>query len=442
MRKLHLLTVLLVAVFLAHNVAALRIEQRKNTIVLEGRRLLPRSVQLTKTSFCFFGAAAEDSSEPDDASAFCSFDGGARVEKAQTTHTICTSGVVVDQHVYCAHEELPHDEDGELEYSALMFTGQDNELREEETEKRFTFRSGKQTGEIKQVLFDGNALHLGDDEDAHVLVSTVINDAEERKVAIFKSDDGFVFKPVAVVAGAEKAEAHHLLFEGGKRLVLVSAYEGGSYSSASSGYAGSFWSAAKPLSSAAPPTSASFASGVLVQYASSNETSRGAKWYVMEEGAKRALTPKGPSVVDRKETSSTPVLFFSVVGVDGSKELVVVQDESRAKKPSGVRISAFKVDDSEEAKEKADKIAKEKEEEMKREAARFAAKLERLEREKAQRREQRRKELERKQKFLSEDEPNVRSAKSFMEVDGEMILVRRVLKESVALEKEVFFSDL
>lgn len=433
---------LLVAALLCHEVGALSIEKRKNTIVLEEQHLFPRSVQITNTSFCFFTVEAAESSKLNEASAFCTFDSGVRIEKVKTTHTMCTSGVVVKQQVYCPHEELPNDEDGELEFSSLAYAEQENELREEESEKRFSFRSGKQTGEIKQILFDGNAIHIGDDEEAHILVSTIINDAEERKVAIFKSEDGFIFKAIAVVAGADQAESHYLLFEGGKRLTLVSAYENAVYSSASSGYTGSLWSAAKPLSSTAPPTSASFPSGVLVQYACSNETARGNKWYVMEDTTKRPLSAKRSSNLDLKGNSGSPVLLFSVLAADGTKELVVVQEDVGAKKSAGVRISSFKVDDSEEAKEKADRIAKEKEEELKREAARFAAKLERLEREKAQRREERRKELERRRKFLADDEPNVRLAKSFMEEDGEMILVRRVYKESVALEKEVFFSDL
>lgn len=442
MLRLNFVLVLLLLSCYFQDATALNIKQKKSSTILTGMHLLPRSVQLSNTSFCFFGAMTEESLKKNEASSFCSFDSGANVQHVETAHIICTSGVVVDQRVYCPYEELPHDEDGEVEYSSLIYTEQEGGLREEQSEKNFIFKSSKQSGEVKQILFNGNAVRLDDDEEGYVLVSTIVNDAEEKKVIVFKSEDGFIFRAIAVVSGAEDAERHYLLSEGGRRLTLVSAYENVSYTSASSGYTGSFWSAPKPIKAAAPPTSAAFSSGALVQYACSNETSKTAKWYFVEEAAKRPLTPKLFSVPDRKEANGGPVLFFAVAGEDNTGELVVLHDELLPKGTSGLRLSAYRVDDSEEAKEKADKIAKKREEVMKREAARFKAKLERLEKEKTLRREQRRKELERKRKFLTEDEPNVHKAKSFMKEDGEMILIRRVHKESIALEKEVFFSDL
>jgi predicted nuclease with TOPRIM domain len=162
----------------------------------------------------------------------------------------------------------------------------------------------------------------------------------------------------------------------------------------------------------------------------------------MEDTAKRPLGLKSPSLPALDDAGGSPLLLFSVAASDDSKELVVVHSEAGPNTLAGVRISAYQVDDSTEAKEKAERIAKEKEELLKREAARFKARMERMEREKAQRREQRRVDLERKRKFLADDAPNVLAAKLYMDADDEMIIIRRVHKETIALEKEVFFSDL
>lgn len=421
---------------------ALSLELKDASNFFEDVSFLPRGVQLSNNSFCLFTTPLQSNAEENAASAVCSTDGGATFKSVKATHSVCTSGVVVEQRLYCPLDELPHDEEGDLEYGAVAFAVQDGEVKEEDTEKRFTFKSGKQTGEIKQILFDGNFIHPDDDDDAHIFVSTIINDAEERKVVFFRSDDGFVFKAVSVVIGVENATAHYLLSEGGRRLSLVSAHSSSLYTSTSSGYAGTFWSAPKTLAVSAPPTSATFSSGALIQYACSNETAKVAKWYLGDDNAKRPILTKTASLPASKEAAGLPLLFFAAASAKDSSELVVVSNEANSKKADGVRVSIYKVDDSAEAKERAEKIAKEREELLRKEAARSKAKMERLERERAQRREQRRKELERKRKFLEDDEPNVRAAKSFMEADGEMIIIRRVERETILLEKEVFFGDL
>ncbi|KPI85862.1 hypothetical protein ABL78_5082 [Leptomonas seymouri] len=420
---------------------ALSVELSKTSYLLEGLSVLPRSVQLTNRAFCFSAGSTQDQLKRGDLATLCSFDGGANVKGVKTTHSICTSGIVMDQRLYCPHEELQRDEDGELEFSSLVYSVQDNDLKEEESEKHFSFKSGKQTGEVKQILFNGNSVHF-DDDDSQILVSTIISDTEERKVAVFKSEDGLVFKAIAVIPNIEHAEKHYLVYEGGRRLTLVSAYNSSFSTSVSSVYPGNFWSTPKVLNVAAPPASAAFSSGVLIQYACSNETSVAARWYVMEEAAKRPIAPKAPSIPALQKTGGSLLLLFPVASADNLRELVVVHDEPGSNKAAGIRISVYQVDDSTEEKEKADKIAKEREDMLKKEMERFKARMERMEREKARRQAQRQKQLERKRKFLVDDEPNVRTAKSFMKTDGEMIIVRRVQKESIPLEKEVFFSDL
>lgn len=441
MLRCGIVVLLLFSTCVALFASALNVTQNEQSTFVEGIKILPRSVQLSNKSFCFFTIPVQGDSQRGDVSTLCSFDGGASVKPAKLSHSICTSGVVVDQSLYCPNEELPHDEEGEMEFSSVAHAVQSGELSTEDSEKRFVFKSGKQTGEVKQILFDGNSVRL-DDDDAHILVSTIINDAEERRVAVFKSEDGFTFRAIAVIPDVEMAEAHYLFSEGNRRLSVVSAYENSIYTTTSSGYAGNFWSAPKAVNVTTPPASAAFSSGVLIQYACSNETSKLAKWYLLEDVAKHPLSPKSFSVPALKDAGGTPLLFFSVASADNTNELVIVHDDPGSNPAAGIRLSVYKVDDSTEAKEKADRIAKEMEELLRREAARFKAKMERLEREKAQRREQRRKELERKRKFLADDAPNVNAAKSYMDMDGEMIIIRRVHKDSIALEKEVFFSDL
>ncbi|KPA78527.1 putative mitochondrial hypothetical protein [Leptomonas pyrrhocoris] len=442
MWRFSITVLLLFGVCVAPFATALTTELKEEPHFLEGLSVSPRSVQFTNRSFCFFATPAQDQSKRDDLATLCSFDGGATVKEAKTTHRICSSGAFVDQRLYCPLEELPHDENGELKFSSVMYAAQGDELIEEESEKFFLFKSGKQTGEIKQILFDGNSIHFDEDDDTQILVSTIVNDAEERKVTVFKSEEGLVFRAIAVIPDLENADRHYLVYEGGRRLTLLSAHKNSLYTSVSSGYAGSFWSALKVLNVTAPPSSAAFSSGVMMQYACSNETSQAAGWYLMEEAAKRPLASNSTSIPVLKAAAGSPLLLFPVASVDNTRELIVVYDESGSNKVAGVRLSVYKVDDSAEEKEKAEKIAKERDDMLKRDAARFKAKLERMEREKAQRREQRRKELERKRKFLIDDEPNVRTAKSYMDADGEMIIVRRVQRQSIALEKQVFFSDL
>ncbi|AYU77981.1 hypothetical protein LdCL_180010400 [Leishmania donovani] len=355
---------------------------------------------------------------------------------------MCLRGIVVDHQLFCPHEQVQQPEDGDAEYAAFSFKVQNATIYKKNSERRFVFKGDKLTGVLNQVYFNGNAIYMEED-DAYIFLSTTINEAEDKKVVVFRSEDGFVYNAISVIPNLQEAQQHYMIYEGGRVLSVVSSFNGSYYTSVSSGYAGRHWSAMRMLNVSTPPASVMF-SGVKLQYACSNETSERAKWYVVDDNGRHAIKKEAPELpAVSKATSRSPFLAFSLKASDSDKKrLLVLQTELIDDRQTNIRASLFSVDDSAEEKEKAERIEKWKKEQQKREAARFKAKLERLEREKALRRERRRREAERKAQFITLDEPNVRAAKEFFEKDGEMILVRRVNKDSVAFEKEVFFSDL
>ncbi|CBZ25563.1 conserved hypothetical protein [Leishmania mexicana MHOM/GT/2001/U1103] len=356
---------------------------------------------------------------------------------------MCLRGIMVDHQLFCPTEQVQQPEDGDAEYAAVLFEVQDATIRKENSERHLVFKGNKLTGGLSQVYFNGNAIYMEED-DAYIFLSTVINEAEVKEVVVFRSEDGFLYNAISVIPSLQEAQQHYMIYEGDRMLSVVSSFNGSYYTGVSSGYGGRHWSAVKMLNISTPPTSVTFSSGVQLQYACSNETAERAKWYVVDDRGRHAIEKEAPELpAVSRATSRSPFLAFSLKASDSDKKrLLVLQTEPIDDRQTNVRASLFSVDDSAEEKEKAERIEKWKKEQQRIEAARFKARLERLEREKALRRERRRKEAERKARFITLDEPNVRAAKEFFEKDGEMILVRRVNKDSVAFEKEVFFSDL
>ncbi|CAG9572438.1 conserved hypothetical protein [Leishmania major strain Friedlin] len=356
---------------------------------------------------------------------------------------MCLRGILVDHQLFCPHEQVQQPEDGDVEYASVSFEVQYATIRRENSERRFVFKGNKLTGVLSQVYFNGNAIYMEED-DAYIFLSTTINEAGDKKVVVFRSEDGFAYNAISVIPNLQEAQQHFVIYEGGRMLSVVSSFDGSYYTSVSSGYAGRHWSAMKMLNVSTPPASVMFSSGVKLQYACSNETSEKAKWYVVDDNGRHTIKKEAPELpAVSKATPHSPFLAFSLKASDSDKKrLLVLQTEPVGDRQTNIRASLFSVDDSAEEKEKAERIENWKKEQQKREAARFKAKLERLELEKVLRRERRRREAERKAQFITLDEPNVRAAKKFFEKDGEMILVRRVNKDYVAFERDVFFSDL
>ncbi|KAK7198561.1 hypothetical protein NESM_000818300 [Novymonas esmeraldas] len=422
---------------------ALTIEAAHSVTIDSTARLSPHAVQFSKTSLCFRTVAASAERTDTIVSTHCSFDGGATFEVVKDANDMCVRGIMIASQLLCPGEQVQQPEEGEAEYSVVSHEIRGAAIHGESSKKRFVFKGNKHTGLLNQVSFNGNAAHI-EEEDAYIFVSTVVNEAGDKKVVAFRSEDGFTYTAVSVLPGLEEAEQHYTVSEGGRKLSVLSSFSGSYYTSVSSGYGGKFWSAMKVLNTTAPPASVTYPSGAQLQYACSNETSQGARWYVADDKSVRAIAEESAALPSVSGTSRQPLLLaFPVDGVTSDKKgLLVLQDESTGDGQARVRASAFVVDDSAEEQEKAAKIAKEREAWQKKEAARLKAKLEMFEREKAQRRERRRKEAERKARFVALDQPNVLAAKVFLEKDGEMVVVRRVHKDSISLEKELFFGDL
>ncbi|KAG5481346.1 hypothetical protein LSCM4_07057 [Leishmania orientalis] len=435
--------VLFLLVSVAIGTDGLHVELTQSTLVGTEAELSPHAVRFSDTSLCFRTAAAVGESSNAIVSTHCTFDSGSTFEVMKNGSDMCLRGIVVDHQLFCPNEQVREAEDGVVEYAAVSFEAHDAAIHKKSNEKSLVFKGGKLVGALKQVSFNGNAIFM-EREDIYIFVSTAVDEAGGKRVVVFRSEDGFAYQAISVIPNLEEAQQHYMIYEGGRKLSVLSSFNGSYYTRVSSGYAGKHWSAMKMLNVSTTPTSVMFSSGVQLQYACSNETSERAKWYVTDDKGRHSITKEAPQLPTVNDaTARSPYLAFSMKAPEGDKKrLLVLQSESMGGAQTNVRASLFSVDDSAEEKYKADKIAKEKEELQKREVARLKAKHERLEREKLQRREQRRRELERKAKFITLDEPNVRSAKAFLEKDGEMIVVRRVRKDSVAFEKEVFFSDL
>ncbi|GET87763.1 hypothetical protein, conserved [Leishmania tarentolae] len=421
---------------------ALSVELVQSKLLGVKADLSQHAVQFSNTSLCFHSVVADDQGANTIASTHCTFDSGLTFEVMDNVDDMCLRGIVVDHQLLCPREQVQQPEDGEVEYAVVAFEARDSAIHKENTERRFVFKGNKLTGVLSQVYFNGNAIYIEED-DVYLFVSTAINTAEDTKVVVFRSEDGFVYNAISVIPNLQESKQHYMIYDGGRTLSVIS-FNGSYYTSVSSGYAGRRWSAMMMLNVSTPPTSVVFSSGVQFQHACSNETSERAKWYVIDDKERHAIKTETPELpVVSGVTSRSPFLAFSLKVSDSDKKrLLVLQSESIDNGETNVRASVFTVDDSAEEKEKTDKIERRKKEQLKREAARFKAKLERMEQEKALQRERRRKEAERKARFITLDEPNVRAAKEFLEKDGEMILVRRVNKDSIAFEKEVFFSDL
>ncbi|KAG5507590.1 hypothetical protein JKF63_06539 [Porcisia hertigi] len=422
---------------------ALQVELAHSTLVETGARLSPHAVQFSNRSLCFHTVPIGDQNANAIASTYCTFDGGLTFESPPNIPEMCLRGIMIKDKLFCPDEQVQQPEDADAEYAAVSFQVHDADIHKEKSSKRFTFKGDKLTGVLKQIFFNGNAVYV-EEEDAYIFVSTVINEAEDKKVVVFRSEDGLVYHPISAIPNAGDAEQHYLINEGGQRLSVLSSFSGPYYKKVTSGYAGRYWSAEKVLNVSAPPVSVAFPSGVQMQYSCSNETSVRARWYFVNDKERRDITQETPALVAVSDsTLRSPFHAFSVEAPNNSKKgLLVLQADPTVDPQTSVRVSLFVLDDSAEEKERADKIAEEKEKWQKKEAARLKASLERLKRERAQRLQRKRKEAERKAQFIALDEPNVRAAKTFLEKDGEMIIIRRVKTDSIALEKEIFFSDL
>ncbi|KAG5481024.1 hypothetical protein LSCM1_06700 [Leishmania martiniquensis] len=436
-------SVLFLLVSVSIGVDALEVELAQSTLIGAEGQLSPHAVHFSDTSVCFRTVAAGGQDSNAIASTYCTFDAGSTFEAIKSGIDMCLRGILVDHELFCPKEQVQQGKDGAVEYAAVSFEARNSSIYKKSDETRLLFKGGKLTGALKQVSFNGNAIYV-EKESAYVFVSTIVDEAGAKRVVVFRSEDGLVYRVISVIPDLEEAQEHYLISEGGRKLSVLSSFNGLYYTIVSSGYAGKHWSAMKMLNVSATPTSVMFSSGVQLQYACSNATSQRAKWYVTDAESRRSITKKPPQLPTvSNATSSSPFLAFSLKEPDSDKKrLLVLESELMAGAQRNVRASLYSVDDSAEEEEKGERIAKQKEELQKRELARLKAKLEKLEREKTQRREQRRQELARKAKFITLDEPNVRAAKAYLEQDGEMILVRRVSKDSIAFEKELFFSDL
>nr|CCM14447.1 hypothetical protein, conserved [Leishmania guyanensis] len=439
----YIVAVLFLTASVCIGAGALRVELTQNTLVGTEAKLSQHTVQFSNTSLCFHTVATDGENLDSIKSTHCTFDSGLTFKAVENVGDICLRGVMIGHQLFCPHEQAQQPEDGDVEYAAISFVARDGAIHKESSIKRFVFKGDKLTGVLSDVYFNGHAVYVKE-EDAYIFVSTAVNEADEKKVIVFRSEDGLVYHAISVISKLEEAEQHYLIHEGGRKLSVVSSFNGLYYTSVSSGYAGKYWSTVKMLNVSTPPASVMFSSGVQLQYACSNETSELAKWYVADGKERHTITTETPELpVVSSATARSPFLAFALKAPDSDeKKLLVLQAESKGDRQTHVRAFHFYVDDSAEEAEKAARMAKGLEEQQKKEAARLQATRERLEREKAQRRERIRKKAERKARFITLDESNVRAAKGFLEKDGEMILVRRVNKDSITLEKEIFFSDL
>lgn len=418
-------------------VCALKLDLQKSSILNIGARKPSHAFRLSSEAFCFSAEGIDCTSSPCPKSLFCTSDSGDTFEEKVTTHPPCTNGIAVENKLVCPLKAFPEPEKGLLTYSTYSFSipssGGDVVTRED---KKLVFRVDEDSLWPTNFLLNGNCIFASDNE-IFLCVATGIAQNGRKRVYFFKSTDGYNYDLESTISKIEDAESHTLIYEGGRKISVISAFPNSKYLTSTSNYMGRWWAANRPLVIQAPPVSVIYPSGVLAQYSCSNTTSSQTVWYTTSNNVKTQIKGQ-PSILPAGAKEPLTITTLSQATAS-TKDLVVISETADA---GSLSVSLYMVDDSQEEESKTKKILAEEERERVLESARTKARKDLLERTRREREEKKIKDFENKILFQKEDHENTIIAKSFMHIDGELIIVRRVSPDTVAFERDTFFADL
>lgn len=389
-------------------------------------------VQFSREKFCFYATDGECNEKNCPRRLICSFD-FEHFSDVDVTLPFCGSkGVVVEEHLHCPQDALPVDDEDNrrLSFSTVSFSAGDDSLSESlNNEQIFDFKFNNSDFEAVSARFEGNVFKNG--RGTHFSVVTLVNEDGERQPSFFRSRNGFEWDFISKLPFTEGTEFHGVWL-GGKRFGVTTLLSNGTTQSVTSVYSGKYWSSVKNLNTTAHPHSLSYGSGVRLEYATSNATSRSPTVFIEGQNNGTALDILPP------HAAGGNVLFVSQNTTDG-KKVIAIHESDADEKGRSLRFSSAIVDDrEEEEKERLARIEKEVLE-RKKEADRLRAQLEQQERQKRERRARLKREEERKEKFHKADAANVERALEAAKETGEVIIIRRVAKENIDLERETFF---
>lgn len=432
MLKQHHLVVLILLVLFSTRGAAIEIQLKAGFEIDKSYRHLAYPFQLSNGPLCF----SSETNVIGKRSFMCSFDEGETVSSVEVAAPFCGGkGPIVDHRLVCPSVDKMVVKDGQVQFPSYVYTATTNGFSQSSGTDVTTLNFGDEEFSAKKIGFSGNIFSQSRNE---YYQAVTVSSEEENYSVIFRSSDGLNWEYVSDLPFANSTRV--VIFDRGASLGVANEVEEGVVEVSYSRDFGENWLPVKKFNSTTLPQSVVFPSGLVAEsYPDRSSSSTSVNLYfpgVPGRGSISLLEYHNKFFAEKQIINSSTVFLSGIFPLSDSnaKRLIIFYEVCFTDRCHFFSL-IFELNDSQEIKKKEQK---EEERLRKKKEALKEEEVKRQRREKLKE-ERKKKMMEARKKFDEYDETFIETAKTFQEIDGEMIIVREnIEKEYIVFEKEKF----